>query len=321
VDLWDLTKLLFRRWYVTLPMLLISLTGVLLVSQTVKPDYSAVGHLQLLPAAGTTTAADPKAVIIKNPWDDLGFQQLGLAVIVKMQDPEIAKSLKASGLAESYSVTIEYGTTFFLITATGSSAAQATATVQQVMKLVAQDVAAEQQRFNVATENAIRTLELDKGESVTEITSKFKRVVLVSGGIGFLLTTGITIGVDAWLRRRERRQSGAAQREAAALDLIPTGAVVRRGGAVESISPGVAISSSPTLSKQVGEQPVGQYGSPAVRASVSAPASNIEYQSHAGDTEVESPPTEAFESAPDSTIVLPLQLSRSNNGGPENRRR
>jgi hypothetical protein len=327
VDLWDLTKLLFRRWYVTLPMLVISLTGVLLVSQTVKPDYSAVGHLQLLPAPGVTTpdpkASDPKAAVAHNPWGDLGFQALGLAVIVKMQDPKIAESLKAAGLSQSYGVTIEYGTTFFSVTATGTSPKQATGTVQQVMKLIAAEVASQQQRFNVGPESTITTLELDKGDSVTEITSKFTRVVMVSAGIGFLATTGLTIAVDAWLRRRERRNSGAARREAG-LDMVPTSGGGHRLTTSDT-NHGVAIASSPTLSKKSTDSG-GRYAMADTRGATATPAAEltVEYRGRSGEAEMsgaeQAPPTEAMESAPDSTIVLPLQLSRSHNGGPENRR-
>ena len=38
VDLWDLTRLLIRRWYVAVPMLLVSVAVVLVAGQSVKPD-------------------------------------------------------------------------------------------------------------------------------------------------------------------------------------------------------------------------------------------------------------------------------------------
>jgi hypothetical protein len=221
-------------------------------------------------------------------------------------------------------VTIEYGTTFFSVTATGSSATQATGTVQQVMKLVAGEVASEQQRFNVGPESTITTLELDKGESVTEITSKFKRVLIVSAGIGFLLTTGLTIAVDAWLRRRERRNSGAARRDPGP-DLVPTSGSGRRLITSTDTNAGVAIASSPTLSKKATDAG-GQYAMAGTRSAAAPPAADltVEYRGRSGEAETSgpelAPSTEAMESAPDSTIVLPLQLSRSHNGGPENRR-
>ncbi len=315
MDLWDLTKLLFRRWYVTLPMLLISMTGVLLVSQTVKSDYSAVGHLQMLPAPGSP---NPDEVNLNpNPWDALGFGALGSAVIVKLQEPAVAEQLAAAGLSDSFSVSVEYGTTFFLIDVTAATPKQATDTVQRLMKMIAAEVAAVQARFNVKPEGLITTLELDQGESVTEVTSKFKRVLIVSAGIGFLLTTGITIAVDAWLRRRERRNPDADRADRAALDMMPTS-----GGPGRRIDPSpssVSIATSPTLSKKAGEPRGGQYAMAAARGASAPLATDVsaEYLGTADEPE----PADSHEASPDSTIVLPLQLSRSHNGGPENRHR
>ncbi len=218
VDLWDLAKLLFRRWYFAVPMLILSMVSVLMFSSTVKPDYSASGHLQLLPAAGSTdsgsgTVTPSKAPPrVHNPWGDLGYQALGQAAIVKVEDDSVTKQLKANGLTTNFTVTIEYGTSFFSIEAVGSSPAQATGTVQQLMKVLTDLVLAEQTRFGVAKEDQISTLRLDNGDNVKVVTSKKKRVLIVAGGIAVLVTAGSSIGLDALLRlgqrRRQRRRAG-----------------------------------------------------------------------------------------------------------------
>jgi capsular polysaccharide biosynthesis protein len=212
VDLWDLARLLIRRWLFAVPMLLLSLVGVLMVSSTVAPDYSASGHLQLLPAPGDTdpnpgSSASKAPPRVHNPWADLGYQALGQAAIVKVEDDSVAKSLKAAGLSTNFTVTIEYGTSFFSIEAVGTSSAQASATVQQVMKVLTDLVEAEQTRFGVLKQDQITTLALDKGETVKVVTSKKKRVLIVSAGIAVLVTAGSAIGLDALLRLRERRRA------------------------------------------------------------------------------------------------------------------
>ncbi|MFI5896536.1 hypothetical protein ACIA5D_41195 [Actinoplanes sp. NPDC051513] len=216
MDLFDLTRLLFRRWYFALPLLLVSLTGVLLLSRTVDPDYSAEGHLQLLPATGsadTSTTTTGKGTTkqptrVHNPWGDLGYNALGQAAIVKVEDESVAKGLTSAGLSDSFTVTIEYGTSFLSIEAIGTSAPQATATVQRLMTVLAQFVESEQSRFGVAKVDMITTLALDHGEKVTVVTSKQKRVLIVAAGIGLLTSAGATIGLDALLRRRTKRAAG-----------------------------------------------------------------------------------------------------------------
>src|SRR5688572_12993419 len=69
VDLWDLTRLLARRWYFALPMLLVSLASVVVISQTVPPGYSATGHRLMIPPSNRT-AADVVGRV-QNPWEEL----------------------------------------------------------------------------------------------------------------------------------------------------------------------------------------------------------------------------------------------------------
>src|SRR5262245_38942452 len=69
VDLWDLTRLLLRRWYFAVPMLVISVAVVVMAAKTVSPDYKSTGYMQLIPAPSTGKTEDPKAKPRPaNPW-------------------------------------------------------------------------------------------------------------------------------------------------------------------------------------------------------------------------------------------------------------
>jgi hypothetical protein len=209
VDLWDLTRLIFRRWYFAVPILLVTLTGVLFASRSVRPDYSATGHLQLVPPATPNEPETAKAGRIHNPWLDLGIEALGQAAVLKIQDEKIIKQLGAAGYSENFTVTIEYPATFVSIEGNGKTPDQATRTVQKVMDLLTDDVKAEQAQFGVAKQDQINTVPLDKGDKVTKVTSKVKRVLIVAGAIAMLITVGSTIGLDAILRKRARRRAAA----------------------------------------------------------------------------------------------------------------
>jgi hypothetical protein len=212
VDLWDLTKLLFRRWYAFLPLLLVSVAIVVLITNGVKPDYSASGHLQLIPPAGATssgTSATTTTKKVSNPWMDLGFQALGNAVVLKVQDKQVLDGLAAAGYTTSFTVTIEYNTTYFSIEAVGTTSDQATRTVQRLMKILDQQVTSQQAQFGVSKQDSITTLALDSGDKVKVVTSKMKRVLIVTGGAAVLLSAAATIALDALLRRRSRRRAGS----------------------------------------------------------------------------------------------------------------
>ena len=292
MDLWDLARLLFRRWYFAVPMLVLSLVGVLMFSRTVAPDYSASGHLQLRPASGgdTTpssgTGATKAPPRVHNPWGDLGYQALGQAAIVKVEDESVAKSLKAAGLSTNFTVTIEYGTSFFSVEAVGTSSEQATATVQQLMKVLTDLVEAEQTRFGVLKQDQITTLALDKGENVKVVTSKKKRVLIVSTAIAVLVTAGSAIGLDALLRLRERRRARPR-------GVIPAAVVKSVARAPRSSPPAVEDASSTQVVMPM---------SPAVGTMNGYLVGPSEPPVSAGAT-VNSPDFPSMR--PDSTVVLP----------------
>ncbi|MEU5940871.1 hypothetical protein ABZ807_17140 [Micromonospora sp. NPDC047548] len=205
MDLWDLTKLLLRRWYIALPMLVVSLGTAVLVSSSVEPDYSASGHLQLIPPRGAPAKPGKEPQAVRNPWLDLGFNATGQAAIIRVQEKAVLDELEAQGLTSNIAVTMAYQTPMFSIEAVGHSPEQATRSVQYVMKLLDEEIARSQQQYGVTPDASITTLALDKGENVTTVTSKVKRVVAVAGALGLLITAAGTIAIDAILRRRARR--------------------------------------------------------------------------------------------------------------------
>jgi hypothetical protein len=333
VDLWDLTKLLFRRWYFALPLLILSLGAVVAASQTVKPDYDAQGQLQMIPPVGGVSNGP------HNPWIDLGYSALGQAVVIKISnDAQVRTDLAAAGLSDNFTVNLEYGTTYITTDAIGSSPAQATASVQRILQLLDDEVRNQQKKFGVLPSDSVTTSVLNPGDKVTEVTSKVKRVIIVAAGIGLLVSTAMTIALDAILRRRSRRRSEAASSAVMDRDPIrPTGSSgTARGSASEAPTSTMSIPTSPAIAPTMG-QPVaaGQKGVPAPRSFRAAdeqrqPAGNsvsVEYRSRGTDgrpAETRTPDedltnTDVTMAPVDSTIILPL--SHTPWGGRDDRRR
>jgi hypothetical protein len=236
VDLWDLTKLLFRRWYAFLPMLLASSAAVVFISQGVKPDYSAVGHLQLIPPIGHAT--EDRAGWPTNPWADLGIPALGNAAILRVQDTSVLDRMVALGLSDNYSVTMHDRETHLSIEAVGSSPAQASSTIRELMRLLDTEVAAQQERLRVAEAARITTLPLDEGDKVTLVDTTKKRVIIVAAGLAVLLSVALTVGLDVLLRRRRARRTSRRAEAAAVAPTSPAPSArardVIRGDADES---------------------------------------------------------------------------------------
>jgi capsular polysaccharide biosynthesis protein len=215
VDLWDLTKLLFRRWYIAVPLLVVSLAAVALTSRSLQPDYSASGHLQLIPPRAAAQQANGTTNRTPNPWMDLGYQALGQALIIKITDKNVLESLTKGGYSENFAITMDTRSPLLTIEVVAHNPTQATGTVRQVMQQLEDMVKSEQTQYGVAQQDSITTLRLDDGSAVTTVTSKVKRVLIVAGGVALLFTTAFTIGIDAYLRRRKRRAEALTVDEAA----------------------------------------------------------------------------------------------------------
>ncbi|MFC3501977.1 hypothetical protein ACFOOK_13520 [Micromonospora krabiensis] len=225
MDLWDLTKVLARRWYVALPLLLASVVAAVFVSINVRPDYRAQGYLQMLPPQRTESKGP------RNPWLDLGIGSLGDAAIVKVTDNTELGRLADRGLSDNVLVNFPRESPLLGIEVVGNSPEQATATVREIIRLLNAEIVAKQEQYGLAPADMITTLTLNDGALPEVVTSKVKRVIVVAGGIGLLITVGGTVAVDALLRRRQRRRATpeaepASRAEAASprwVGSVPTG--------------------------------------------------------------------------------------------------
>lgn len=209
MDLWDLTKLLFRRWYFALPLLLVTIATVYVTAQTVKPDYRGLGYLQMIPPPGSSQPQNANAKPRPhNPWMDLGYEALGTAVLLKVTGKETLERFANGGLTDNVVVELSRNGTLFEIEAVGSAPEQVTATIREVIRLLSAQIATSQQEYRVLPEDTITTNVVNDGGNIEVVTTKQKRVLIVAAGLGVLLTAAATIALDALLRRLRRQRYG-----------------------------------------------------------------------------------------------------------------
>src|SRR5687768_16861294 len=100
MDLWDVTKLLARRWLISVPLLLVTLSSALWVGLTTDPDYKDTSHVTLLPP---TVRRDPQAGTAQsvNPWT---VETLIAAVITRLNSKAQHDALEAEGLSPIWEI-------------------------------------------------------------------------------------------------------------------------------------------------------------------------------------------------------------------------
>jgi hypothetical protein len=212
VDFWDLTKLVFRRWYVAVPLLIITGLAAGYTANTVKPDYKATAYVQLIPPPEASITVNVKS--LRNPWLDLGLGALNTAATYATVDKTFLNQLTASGMSDNVVITNGYPAPIATIEVIGSSQQIASETTDQVAQKFDAVVKSLQDDYAVQTPGRILTRRLDTGNNLEETGGKVKRALVAVAGAGFLLTAGITIAFDAVMRWRRRRRKGQEPEDA-----------------------------------------------------------------------------------------------------------
>jgi hypothetical protein len=315
MDLWDVTKLLARRWLISVPLLLVTLSSALWIGLTTDPDYKDTSHVTLLPP---TVRRDPQAGTAQsvNPWT---VETLIAAVITRLNSKAQHDALEAEGLSPIW----EIGTDLRFhelvsIEVTAHSEQEARATTARLQQIATEEVVRQQERYNLKQGEEITTIPFDTGENVVPSRSKVVRAMVVVVGIGSILTVAAVIAMDALLRRRDRRRTGTGRARPAQLLVRqrtdePTAPLQRSAEQVPQapISTPIAIRtmSQPTSSKAGRSGTNGTNGTgnrSSDDTTVIATSANRNGERPAASQPVEPTQADRMGVGEDATIVLPI---------------
>ncbi|MDR7281115.1 hypothetical protein [Catenuloplanes atrovinosus] len=209
MDFADVAKLLWRRWYLTAPLLLLTVIAMVWMALVVKPDYKAIGNVTLIPPTVATQAEIGKTQEV-NPWEPSALAE---ATLIRLQSKALADSLAAQGYQGEWTVTtLDTDAPIISIEVVSPTEQQARVALGALIKVVQEEVSTKQEGYKLQEGEKITTLPLENSDSVERVTTKLKRALVVVFGVGLILTIGVAVSVDAVLRRRARHQveGGAA---------------------------------------------------------------------------------------------------------------
>jgi capsular polysaccharide biosynthesis protein len=217
VDLWDLAKLMGRRWYLMAPMVILTIAATSWALITIKPDYTSTGQIMLIPPADRTPLT-PAELQSTNTWVEVGEDIMAKALSISLNTNQTHKEIAGEGFSTAFEVSAEDRSSILTVTATAATPEAAQATVQRLEQQITREVEEMQARYKPKAGRSITTQVLDAGDTIEVVSSKVKRAAVVIIGVGLLLTAAVTIVGDNILRRRARAQSLRRQRSA---DLEP----------------------------------------------------------------------------------------------------
>ncbi len=211
MDFGDLTRVILRRWYVAVPLLLLTIAGAVLTLVTVKPNYVLTSYVQLVPptsdAQSTQSGQGGKP---RNPWNVLGLSALSQAAMYATQDQTFLDDLQSHGDSNQFTMSVGYPNPVVTIEVTAATQIQAEQTIDRIVGHYQQVVSSLQAQYPVKSQDMITTRRLDQGENIKSSSGKAKKLVVLAGGAGALMTLALTLAVDAVLRRRQRRREEPA---------------------------------------------------------------------------------------------------------------
>jgi hypothetical protein len=207
VDFWDVTRLMFRRWYVAVPLTLVTAVATVFMAVAVRPDYQLTSYVQLIPPL---TASDALQVAsAQNPWNQLGLESLVQAADYATVDQTFLDGLKARHLSTNFSVTVGSppgGATFEVV---GKTEKQTVDSMAMILQKFYESIRSLQVSYGVGNQDLITTERLDEGQNLKRPAGKVKRAIVAIAAVGLLITCGATITVDVVMRRRKRRRAGS----------------------------------------------------------------------------------------------------------------
>lgn len=222
--MWDIITVMWRRWYVVLPLLLVVLGGTLSASAFIEPEYTSTASVLLVPPADRPEA--PKPGEKANPWLDIGPVAMAEAVSIAVQNKSSRDSVAAEGSAAPYEVGVLPRSSIVLIEVSASSPAQVRQTARRVIALIESEVARQQAPYQPKPTHQITTQVLDPGDNLATSLTGLRRGQAMILFAGLLLTAGIALAVDALLRRPRLRDPLASHPAPPARLVVDTDATI-----------------------------------------------------------------------------------------------
>ena len=198
-------RVLVRRWYVIVPMLLMTALGGWLVTSMMEPEYESTASLVLLgPNMGKEGAV--------NPYLDFGGSHETTAFVLasNLSSETVVERLYEAGATGTYLVTASGGP-IIGVQATGRDEAEAMRTGQVVVTAVTDELRVLQERAGGPPESFLRAETVLYPDTASFRVGSKIRVLVAIGVLGIAASLSVTFAFESISRARQQRRMELAQ--------------------------------------------------------------------------------------------------------------
>lgn len=205
----DLGRGLLRRWYFVVIGILLTACGALLLSSVVPPTHRATARIVLIPPPSLVSSDG-------NPYLFLGGLEQALGVLtVKLSSNTAGEQILQRYPGGSYSVAKDAVSPgpIMLITAESESPEDTLNVLDEVLRVVPENLDSMQTQLNIPSSSRITALTIVREDVPTKVLQSQLRAVLGGAALGLSMTVLLTGLLDRLLTSRKQK---AGRRHASA---------------------------------------------------------------------------------------------------------
>lgn len=207
MDLWEATKILFRRWYITVPICVLAVAGAYAAGSQMDPEYiaSTVGILLPIDQGGESAifSVDEE----ENPWETAGPVATLRSVSLVLIADDVRGQVVEQGLAPTYSIEVEPRDPIVYIDVTDRNGQLALSTLDEMILRFEDELDDRQSQVQASESRRYRLEILSQSEVPLPDYSSRSRIRIIVLLLGIVAAAAAGLIFDAWaVARKERRE-------------------------------------------------------------------------------------------------------------------
>lgn len=205
MDVWGAIVVLFRRFYLTVPLAAITLFGAYAMTRNVAPEYHASATMILIGPTAQQPARDAPPLPV-NPFVQLGTATVATTMQINASNAQSEQQVQAAGGTTDYKVTTAARSPIINIATTSKDPQQALSTAGQLVTLVQQDLGNRQRPYTTDTRQQITAQVLASPQLAGPDTTSRTRAEAIAIGAAVVVTILLVLVIDAMAAAYRRRR-------------------------------------------------------------------------------------------------------------------
>lgn len=211
MDLWQLTLIVLRRWYVFLPLCGLAYLGVVEAGESVQTEYQAEATV-LLVGPSQSLPFDPTKTVRTNPYLQQGLTTTGQAMHAVMSSQDVRQAMIEEGGTGNYVVEASQRNPLLTVSITAASAEQASRTSTVFPALLTSELDKLQDNARAPVGQRVTVQSLTAGDSPLGVRTGLRKAQAVAAGLGLGLAAAAALAFEALMIALRRRRANAETR-------------------------------------------------------------------------------------------------------------